>query len=356
MGKQNKKRSPAKPRPAAGPTTAPAPAPAPAITVSEGPQPILLCCRPGFANFIDEFIAGLAPDIPFTKLVSDNPPEIEAAVRRHQAIWLEWGNDLTAAITKELARHLTGKRVFLRIHHYEVLERVAFNIDYRPVTDLIFVCNLMRELLLRDRPEVAQQVPRIHVIPNGVDIERYRLVDRPPGRNLAYIGYLNYKKAPILLMHAFEALHRRDPACRLHVAGSFQDAYNQNACHAFLAKNGLKDAVTFHGWVDDIQAWLADKQHLLSTSLSESQGMGIMEAMATGCEPLIYSFVGAELIYGRRWLWNNLTELAQRLDRPPDPAAARDFVAANYSLAIQLTSLRRMILGRELISFAGPRV
>lgn len=352
MGKQNKKHKPAKPRPAA----APAQEPALSVSVTEGPQPILLCCRPGFANFIDEFVAGLAPDIPFTKLVSDNPREIEAAVRSHQTIWLEWGNDLSAAITKELARHLKGKRVYLRIHHYEVLEQVALGIDYQPVTDLIFVCNLMRDLLLRDRPEIRQQVARIHVIPNGVDLERFCLTRRPPGRNLAYIGFLNYKKAPILLMHAFEALHRRDPACRLHVAGAFQDAYNQNACHAFLAQNGLKDAVTFHGWVKDIQAWLADKQYLLSTSLSESQGMGIMEAMATGCEPLIYNFVGAELIYGRRWLWNNLTELAQRLDRPPDPTAAREFVAANYSLAAQLASLRRMILGQEAISFTGPRL
>lgn len=346
MGKQSKKHKPARPHPT----------PAPVVTVSDGPQPILLCCRPGFDNFIDDFIAGLAPDIPFTKLVSDNPREIEAAVRGHQSIWLEWGNDISAAITKELGRRLKGKRVFLRIHHYEVLERVALGIDYRPVTDLIFVCNLMRDLLLRDRPEIRGQVERIHVIPNGVDIERYRLTPRPPGRNLAYIGYLNYKKAPILLMHAFEALRRRDPACRLHVAGSFQDAYNENACHAFLAKNGLTGAVAFHGWVDDIPAWLADKQYLISTSLSESQGMGIMEAMATGCEPLIYNFVGAELIYGRRWLWNNLSELAARLDRQPDPDAARGFVAANYSLAIQLASLRRMILGREAINFAGPRV
>ncbi|MFZ5585806.1 MAG: glycosyltransferase family 4 protein [Thermodesulfobacteriota bacterium] len=348
MGKQ--KRKPVRPTPVAGP------APDPAVSVGETPTPILLCCRPGYDNFIDEFIAGLAPDIPFTKLVSDRPAEIEPALRRHQAVWLEWGNDLSAAITKELGRHLKGKRVFLRIHHYEVLERVALGIDYRPVTDLIFVCNLMRDLLLRDRPEIRGQVERIHVIPNGVDLERYRLTPRPPGRNLAYIGFLNYKKAPILLMHAFEALHRRDPSCRLNVAGSFQDAYNQNACHAFLANNGLTGAVAFHGWVADIPAWLADKQYLISTSLSESQGMGIMEAMASGCEPLIYNFVGAELIYGRRWLWNNLSELAARLDRPPDPAAARQFVAANYSLAAQLTSLRRMILGQEEIGFAGPRL
>jgi glycosyltransferase involved in cell wall biosynthesis len=171
---------------------------------------------------------------------------------------------------------------------------------------------------------------------------------------IAYVGYLNFKKGPMELMYALEALRRRDGRCRLHVAGVFQDLYSETACRHFLAQNHLEEAVRFHGWVQDVPAWLADKNAIICTSLSESQGLGLMEAMAMGVKPLIYNFHTAEHIYPRQWLWNNLDELAQMLHQAHDPQEVRRFVEENYSLDLQVGRLLRMLQGREEVVFAGP--
>ncbi len=316
---------------------------------------MLMCCVTGSDNFVDQLIAGLAPDIQVEKLVSSLSDHFLAAIARHQTIWLEWGLDMAASLTNQARALLAGKRVILRIHGYEILSGEAEKIDYRAVSDLVLVGRHMRQYLLAAKPEIARQVPRIHVIPNGVDTGRFRLGGRRPGHNLAYVGWLNHKKGPMVLMHAFYHLHRREPRFHLHIAGEFNQSHYRPALQGFLEENGLAGSVTFHGWVEDMPAWLADKHYLISTSLSESQGLGIMEAMATGMMPLIYGFPGAESVYPRDLLWRNFDELGELVRKRIPPAVLRGFVEENYSLEQQVEKTRRMLLEEETIDFPGYR-
>ncbi len=331
-----------------------APAPTP-TTPAASPQRLLMCCVTGSDNFVDQLIAGLAPEIQVEKLVSSLSDDFLAGIARHQTVWLEWGLDMAASLTNQGKSHLAGKRVILRIHGYEILSGEAEKIDYSVVSDLVLVGRHMREFLLAAKPEIARQVPRIHVIPNGVDTDRFRLQKREPGHNLAYVGWLNHKKGPMVLMHAFYHLHRRQPRFHLHIAGEFNQSHYQPALQGFVEDNGLAGAVTFHGWVEDIPAWLADKHYLISTSLSESQGLGIMEAMATGMMPLIYGFPGAESVYPRDLIWRNFDELDKLTQKEIPPAALRSFVEENYSLKQQVERTRRMLLEKETIDFPGYR-
>jgi len=326
---------------------------APTPTPAASAQRLLMCCVTGSDNFVDQLIAGLAPDIQVEKLVSSLSDDFLAAIARHQTIWLEWGLDMAASLTNQGKAHLAGKRVILRIHGYEILSGEAEKIDYSVVSDLVLVGRHMRRFLLAAKPEIARQVPRIHVIPNGVDTGRFRLGERRPGHNLAYLGWINHKKGPMVLMHAFHHLHRREPRFCLHIAGEFNQSHYQPALQGFIEQNGLAGAVKFHGWVRDVPAWLADKHYLISTSLSESQGLGIMEAMATGMMPLIYAFPGAESVYPPELLWRNFDELAELVEREIPPAALRRFVEENYSLDLQVDRTRRMILDQETIDFPG---
>jgi glycosyltransferase involved in cell wall biosynthesis len=312
---------------------------------------MLLCCGQGLDSFVSNLISGLAPQVRVEKLVSDRGQDFLEAMARHQTVWIEWGNELAEFLTKQGAQALKGKRVILRIHAYEVMQGLADRIDYNQISDLMFVCAGMRDLLLQRRPEIRQQVKRIHVIPNGIDTARFTLAQRPPGLELAYVGYLNFKKGPMELMHAMEVLHRRHGRCRLHVAGVFQDLYSETACRHFIARNNLEGAVHFYGWVKDVKAWLADKTAIICTSLSESQGLGLMEAMAMGLKPLIYNFHTAEHIYPRRWLWNNFDELTEMLHEAHDPQEVRRFVEQNYSLDLQLLRLKQMLSGDSEVIF-----
>ncbi|MCB2186150.1 MAG: glycosyltransferase family 4 protein [Deltaproteobacteria bacterium] len=315
---------------------------------------LAILCVKGSEAFIGPVVDGLSPHTPLELVVAERGEDFLAAVERHPQIWIEWGHDLAAALTNQARERLAGKRVFVRIHHFEVFTGLADRLDYRAVTDLIFVCRHFRDVFLARRPEVREQVPRIHVIPTGLDLARFGFRERTPGHNLAYVGYLNYKKAPMVLMHAFYALHRADPRFRLHVAGKFQDPPFEAACRWFLEANRLTDAVTFYDWVADMPAWLADKHFLISTSLSESQGLGIMEAMATGCLPLVNHFPGAETIYNHRHLWRNLDELAALAARGGDPRQARRFIEVNYGLADMNARLQTMWNSGEEVVFPGP--
>ena len=291
--------------------------------------------------------------MPIEKVVSQKLPEMRRALQRHPAVWLEWGDEQAVELTQRHAEIFRGRRVFLRIHHYEVVTGLAEGINYKPISDLIFVCRDMRDRLLERLPALRQQVERIHVIPNGVDLRRYQLIPRQPGHNLGFIGFLNHKKGPMELMYALRALHSHDPRFRLHVAGLFQDNFYLRACTGFLDNHALNKQAVFYGWVADIAAWLANIHFIICTSLSESQGMGLMEAMATGCQPLIYHFPRATGIYPRQVLWDNLEELVEAAGRPHDPAGARAFVERNYSLDRQIESLSAMLAGQEVV-FAGP--
>lgn len=357
---------PARPVPASAgpaPVTAAASAAQPATALAVAPvasrapaMDMLLCCGQGLDSFVDGLIRGLAPQVRVEKMVSAQAQDFIEAMGRHHTVWIEWGNELAEFLTKQAAPALKGKRVILRIHAYEVMQGLADRIDFSQISDLMFVCAGMRDLLLERRPEIRQQVKRIHVIPNGIDTARFQLTTRPPGLKLAYVGYLNFKKGPMVLMHALEALHRRDARCHLHVAGVFQDFYSETACRHFLAQNNLEEAVSFHGWVKDVEGWLRDKSAIICTSLSESQGLGLMEALAMGLKPLIYNFHTAQHIYPRQWLWNNLDELAELVYQPHDSAQGRRFVEENYSLELQVQRLKRMLFEEREVVFAGPQV
>ena len=328
-----------------------------------GPQPeasqpelrALMCCVTGSDTFVDRLIQGLLPRIQITKLVSGQLNDFLGAMRDYPVIWLEWGDDLAIHLTNREKSALANKRVILRIHRFELFNGKAAMIDYSCVDDLILVCNYMRDMLLKAKPEIARQVKRIHVIPNGVDLEAYRPGAARSGHDIGFVGYLALRKAPMVLMHAFETLHRADPRFRLHIAGKFQDSQIEHACRGFITANELHDKIKFHGWVEDVAAWLHDMDYVISTSLSESQGLGIQETMATGCAPLIYNFPEAESIYPREFLWRNLAELAILARQRRDPEAMRGFIKNNYSLETQLDSLRRMFLGKERVTFADYR-
>lgn len=313
------------------------------------PLRVLLLCAPEMDNFVDDFIAALRPEIEITKLVGNHKGEIERAVSQFEVIWLEWGNELAQAVTYGMAAALKHKRVICRIHSYEVLNGLADEIFYPALTDLIFVTDYMRRILQDRKPE-AGQVPRVHIIPNGVNMQRFAFRKNRPGPNLAYVGGIGYKKDPTLLLHAFWRLHQTRPVYKLHLAGLFEEMRYAYSLKNFIDNNQLASAVFFNGWQKDVAGWLQDKHFIVSSSLMETQQMGIMEAMAMGIKPLIYYWPWAATIYPRDLLWANLDEFVGKVNGPYHSEKYRQFVQDNYSLELQCDRLRRMLLRGETIN------
>ena len=297
---------------------------------------------PGLENFMLPVANGLEKRGYGVKIVAEpNDQAIIDAVIWSDTVWIEWGNELAMHITTD-AGLLNGRNVILRIHSYEAFLPYIKYINFERVDCLIFVAQHINDIVLDQVPKIEKMVEDIRIIPNGVDMDAIPFKERSPGNNIAYIGYINHKKGPMLLMQAFVHLSKSNPELTLHIAGTFQEPRYELYFKQFLEHTGLTDKVTFYGHVDNIPAWLDDKHFILSTSVLESQGMGIMEAMAAGVKPLVHNFYGAENVYDESHLWTTFDELDECLDLY-DSEMYREYVDVNYSLNDTIVYLESVI-------------
>lgn len=125
---------------------------------------------------------------------------------------------------------------------------------------------------------------KITVIPNGVDLQRYRPspdVDEFPEPTLLYLGRLKRYKRVDLVIRAVDELRSRGISCRLVIAGKGDEA---DALRDLVSELRLGDRVELAGFVSEERkvelfrrAWV----HLL-TSSKEGWGIANLEAAACG--------------------------------------------------------------------------
>jgi glycosyltransferase involved in cell wall biosynthesis len=141
-----------------------------------------------------------------------------------------------------------------------------------------------------------------------------------------------------------QKLHYMDPEYRLFFAGQFQDVAIEQYVRYMVDTLGLRDVVIFDGWQEDVCSWLRDKSYIVSTSFIESQGMGILEAMASGLKPVIHNFPGAKEIFPSGYLFNIAEEFCDRIvSASYEPQKYRKFVEDKYSLKDQLARINNIL-------------
>jgi glycosyltransferase involved in cell wall biosynthesis len=313
---------------------------------------LVIVCAPGHTRFVEETAHRLAASGNFEVRIcfSVDPEEIRAAVVSADIVWLEWANELTVQITNKLHVLLEARRVIVRLHSYELFTGIADAVRWDVVDDVIFVGSHIRDLARQFCPAILDQVERVHVIPNGINLDRFPLIERdgaaPPAKSLAFVANLSFKKGPMLLMHAFKALVDADPGFRLFMAGEIQQPRFALYVDHLVRTWDLERNLKFEGHVEDISGWLADKDMIVCTSPIEGQGLGILEAAARGLKPLVHYFVGAEQVYPESWLWSSIDEfVAMALEGRGEPSTYRAFVAERYSKDREMEATRAMLLG-----------
>ena len=154
---------------------------------------------------------------------------------------------------------------------------------------------------------------------NGLDIDDIPFKERELGHNIAWVGFINYKKNPQMALQILkkltEGLYNTDKRYILHVAGSYQDSRYKIYLEYMIKEMGLQDNVIFHGWIDDMEEFWKDKNYLLHTSIQEGHSYAIMEAMARGIKPVIHNFRGAldEQLYPDINVFNTVEEAADMI-------------------------------------------
>jgi len=133
-------------------------------------------------------------------------------------------------------------------------------------------------------------------------------------------------------------LHRQDPAFTFHVAGGFTDLRTARYLRRMMARLGLAGVVRFDGHVGDMPRWYADKGVLLSTSMYESFGLNIGEAMSVGAFPVVHDFPGADTLWPAECLFASVEE-AVALIRAARPGLYREWVVDRYGLHRQVAAV-----------------
>ena len=304
---------------------------------------ISVICLSGLDNFIDPIIEGLASDYFVRKFIVTTQQEIYNAIDWGDVIFCEWANE--SAIVATNYEGIKGKKVIVRLHSYEVFSNMPSQINWSVVDKLIFVAPHIRDILKESIPDIEEKV-KTSVVYNGLDLDKIPFKEREAGFNLAWVGYINYKKNPPMALQVMKRLVDIDKRYKLHIAGAYQDLRYKVYLEYMIKEMGLQDNVIFHGWVDDMESFWKDKNYLLHTSIHEGHSYAIMEAMARGIKPIIHNFRGARDLYIN--IFNTVEEAVRIINYNGEyyPKLYRSLVEnADWTLENQLKELREIIGG-----------
>jgi glycosyltransferase involved in cell wall biosynthesis len=284
----------------------------------------------------DSFLAPLLPALRQrfdVRFLSAGPGETLAeAIGWADIVWLEWCWDHAVWATRNNV--LGGKPCVIRLHSIEAIQTdFPAGVDWHQIDRLVTVSDDIAAVV-RDRFPAA---PASIVIPNGIDMERF-VPGQPDRFRVAWVGHLEPKKNPMLLLQIAHRLHSLDPRYRFHVAGAFTDLRTARYLRQMMPALGLGGVVTFDGAVSDMPTWYADKGALLSTSMYESFGLNIGEAMATGAFPVVHAFPGADRLWPHECLFAS-TDDAVSLIRSGRPGLYRGWVGDRYGLDQQVDAV-----------------
>jgi len=304
----------------------------------------------------DSFLAPLRPaldreyDVRF--LPGFDRDALAGAIAWADIVWLEWCWDHAVWATR--SGLLAGKPCVIRLHSVEALQTdFPAQVDWTCVSRLVTVGPDMLEVVQRRLGGLIETVP-VSLIPNGIDLARFRPATPDPFR-IAWVGHLEPKKNPMLMLQIAERLRQADPRYTMHVAGAATDMRTLRYLEHMMSEMDLVGAVRLEGVISDIAPWYRDKGILLSTSMYESFGMNIGEAMASGAFPVIHNFPGADRLWPVECVFASVEE-ALLLIRTARPNLYRQFVADRYDIAHQERAVLALLGALPPVAHRRPSI
>ncbi|MDO9708806.1 FkbM family methyltransferase [Paracraurococcus lichenis] len=307
----------------------------------------------GLDHFLPDLVAGLAATgaVEPRRFTVTGPEALAEALRwaddpARDALWFEF---CWPPFPELLARTDFGeRRVILRVHRIEAYEAPhAARCPWDRVTDCVTVSEDMARILLQAAPTL-ERTTRLHVLHNGVDLDRFAPAAAPPDPfRIGWCGSMIARKNPTLALEILARLLAEDPRWRLHIASGQGDRLVQDAVLRLVPRMGLGGAVRFDGAVPAaaMPAWHARNAVLLSTSLHESFGYAIAEAAAVGCDLAVLDHRGAEEFWPEAARFGTVEEAA-RMIRAARPGRWRGLVAERFGLDRQVAAVLALLRDR----------
>jgi glycosyltransferase involved in cell wall biosynthesis len=202
---------------------------------------------------------------------------------------------------------------------------------------------------------------RIEVIPNGVDVQRFRpgtadaslraALGLPPNAPVAgIVAALRPEKQHELFLRAASSVHRQSPECRFLIVG---DGPQRATLQTLAVDLGLAGVVHFLGTRDDIPKLLSLFDVFVLTSKMEANPVSVLEAMASG-KPVVATRVGSvgeTVLDGRTGYLvapGSADEVAAKiLELLGDPGRAKVMGQAGREEVVAHWSVGRMVEGYQ---------
>lgn len=303
----------------------------------ENKKKIVFFVRQGMDSFLGDIINGVSDEYETQKIIVTEYNQIDKGMDWADICWFEWCDQLVGYGSKlSIAKE---KIIVCRLHSYEAFTEYPSSVTWKNVNKIIFIAEYIKNFAIE---KFKINKDRSSVIPNGIDLSRYDFNERKTGFNIAYVGYINYKKGPMLLLHTFKAIFEKDSRYKLYLAGQFQDDRDVLYFQQMVRELGIEKNVIFDGWQSELDKWLEDKNFILCTSILESQNISVMQAMTKGIKPIVHNFVGAKSIYPNKYIWNTIDEAVDMISKTEyDSYEYRKFIEDNYSLEKQINDVIR---------------
>lgn len=302
---------------------------------------IAFLCKPFLENFLSEVTKHFERNHDIRKCYSLEEKEIVEAIKWADIVWLEWANELAIYVTNH-PNILEGKYVILRCFSYEGLTGLMEQVNWKRVNDLILVGEHTKEFF---KDKYKKGTPEnIHVIPDGVNVDKFKFVDKRKGFNLAFLAHLSHKKGIMLLLQAFAKLVDVNDRYKLFIGGDWQEERYKLYFEHIIKELNLEKNIQFDGWIDNPQQWFEDKNYIVCCSPFEGQAMGVMEAMACGTKPLVHNFPGANTIFPNLFIWTTIDAFVHLvLEDIYSSSFYRMYIKDNYSCYKMLKSIDKLI-------------
>ncbi|HBT51147.1 MAG TPA: hypothetical protein DEA49_03415 [Petrotoga sp.] len=311
---------------------------------------IAFLCLPGLDNFLKDIVETFSLGYDVKLVVSTDGNEITEAIKWADIVWLEWSNDLAIFVTNKVPE-IADKKVICRLHRYEAFTQFPEKINWRNIDQLIFVANSMKLTFHQLHSNLDLQSCKEEIVYNGVDLDKFKYTIHNPGYNLAVLAHINHRKNPETWIQIIGKLKEIDNKYKLHVGGDFQDPLYKVYFEYIKKEMKMEDNFVLHGWIKEVEKFLEDKNYIISTSIHESFGYNIAEAMARGIKPIIHNFDGAKTLWPNELIYNTIDEAVEKItEESYDSESYRRFIEDNYTLEEQINALETALNTLEKVN------
>ena len=308
----------------------------------EDKKRLLFLELPGVGNFLDHITKNLKNNYNVKHLKTTEHEKIIEHINWADIIWLEWANEMAIHVTNKVPQ-IKNKKVICRLHGYEVFTDMPAQIDWSVVDLLVFVAKHKQEIFNKKfRIQSLSQT----VIRNGVNIDKFTIANKKQNtKRLVFLGHLNFRKGLHMLLQFFHQLLKHDPEYYLYIRGDFQDQRLEMSTRTMIRELSLTKKLEFVDWIDDLNAWLSDKSHILSFSIEESFHYAVGNCMAAGLKPVIHAWKESREIWPEEFIFSDLDGFINiMLDQEYEPHRNRQMLF-DHSLDYkhQISEIEKML-------------